>query len=67
MSAYVTSAYIIEVEWDRPTSDSPNPPSLVGPFPTRVAAEAWAEALIRGGSWNIAPLASPALGTGWKS
>lgn len=53
--------FILDIEWSRPTSDSPNPPSLVGPFDSRKEADEWAALNIPNGSWECAPLAYPYL------
>jgi hypothetical protein len=46
--------YAIDVTWDRPGL-----PGLVGPFPRRDEAEAWAALNIPNGSWEVRPLAWP--------
>ncbi len=51
--------FVLDVSWDRPSSDSPVLPSLVGPFPTEPAAEDWAKLNVPNGSWEVRPLAWP--------
>ena len=46
--------YVLDVTWDRPGL-----PSLVGPFPHREEAEAWAGLNVPNGSWEVRPLAWP--------
>jgi hypothetical protein len=53
--------FILEIEWDRPSPDSPKLPRLVGPFASRNEAQAWAELNIRNGSWECRPIAYPWL------
>jgi hypothetical protein len=55
----VIDAWFVAVEWDRLSPDSPILPRYVGPFPSRVDAEAWGLANIRNGSWDILRLAQP--------
>jgi hypothetical protein len=50
--------YILEIEWV-----TPELPRLVGPFDTRTEAEEWAALNIGNGSWGVAALAYPYLGS----
>jgi hypothetical protein len=51
--------YVLEIEWDRPSPDSPKLPSLVGPFISREQAWEWASLNIPNGSSECRPLAFP--------
>lgn len=53
------NTFLLDIEWDRPSPDSPKLPSLVGPFATRAEAQEWARLNIGSGSWECRPLAYP--------
>lgn len=57
----MSEQYILEIEWDRPSSDLPALPPRVGPFETRAEARKWAELNIPNGSWSAVPIAWPYL------
>lgn len=55
----MNTQYILDIEWDRPSSDSPVLPPLVGPFLTHAEARDWAALNIPNGSWEVRPIAWP--------
>lgn len=57
------TAFILDIEWDRPSPDSPILPNLVGPFGSRIEAHEWAALNISNGSWECRPLSYPYLRT----
>lgn len=50
----VAELFVVNVSWAEPAGR----PGLIGPFLSRLAAEAWGHRHVDNGEWNVSPLAS---------